>query len=617
MPRIRVTMLPWCLSPAYGPILANGDVHGSIQQWTRAVIAVGVAPTVAQDGDGTQETYQLVAVEGDDVTVHNLPARGNLFIGRGEGVDVRLADPGVSTRHARVDVEDDGRFTIEDLASRNGVQVRGQRISANERTPLAPGEAALLGRAVLLIQRRSRLLQQRRSLPHGYFELRLAEECALAQDQGAAAAFSLARLDVARDLPTDAFVETAAERLRPSDIVGTYAPSAFEILLRRTTVDEAERALQPLVERLGKLGAEPRVSFAHFPGDGQTAHALIEKACAGLRAPLEGALRPGVIVLDERMRDLYQLAEKAAGSNINVLILGETGVGKEILAETVHRASKRVEGPFLCLNCAALTENLLESELFGHERGAFTDAKTAKPGLLESATGGTVFLDEIGEMSAALQAKLLRVIETKQVTRVGGLRPVAIDVRFLSATHRDLVQEIREKRFRSDLYYRLNGLRLEIPPLRERRVEIRPLCEAFLGELAKQSGQTVSPRLTDDAILLLESYAWPGNIRELRNVMERALLLSDGDDIEPEHLPLETFPDRARPLSFAIEDIASPPPEGRWSPEEKDERARIVEALRAEGGNQSRAARRLGISRGVLIARLETYEIARPQKRQP
>jgi DNA-binding NtrC family response regulator len=579
---------------------------------------MGVAPTVAHGGDEGQETYQLVAVEGEDVTVHELPPRGSLFVGRGEGVDIRLVDPGVSTRHARVDV-DGGRFTIEDLESRNGVQIRGQRIAASERTPLAPGEAAMLGSAVLLIQRKSRQLQQRRSLPHGYFELRLAEECDLAQGQGSGAAFSLARLDVDRDFPTDSFVETATECLRPSDIVGTYAPNAFEILLRRTGADGAARALAPLLERLEKLGAAPRRSFAHFPADGRTAHALIEKACAGLRPAAEGALRPGVVVLDPRMRDLYQLAEKAAGSNINVLILGETGVGKEILAETLHRASKRAEGPFLCLNCAALTENLLESELFGHERGAFTDAKAAKPGLLESASGGTVFLDEIGEMSAALQAKVLRVIETKQVTRVGGLRPVPIDVRFLSATHRDLVQEIRDKKFRSDLYYRLNGLRLEIPPLRERRVEIRPLCEAFLGELAKQAGHKVHPRLTKEAAALLESYSWPGNIRELRNVVERALLLSDGGDIEARHLPLETLSTlEARPAG-SVDDDPDPPEEvdDRWTPAQREERARIVAALRAEGGNQSRAARRLGITRGVLVARLDTFAIARPQKRSP
>jgi DNA-binding NtrC family response regulator len=329
------------------------------------------------------------------------------------------------------------------------------------------------------------------------------------------------------------------------------------------------------------------------------------------------------VIVDERMREIYRLAEKAAGGVINVLVLGETGVGKEVLAETVHKASKRVGGPFLCLNCAALTENLLESELFGHERGAFTDAKTAKTGLLEAASGGTVFLDEIGEMSPTLQAKLLRVIETKQVTRVGGVKPVSIDVRFVSATHRDLVQEIRDKRFRSDLYYRLNGLCLQIPPLRERRSEIRPLCDGFLARLARESGLARVPCLTDDAAALLETYSWPGNIRELRNVMERALLLSDGDDIEPDHLPLETLSAPVEVGTVAMNLVAqaqvqmdeAPVTDDRWNAKEKAERARIIDALRAEGGNQTRAAKKLGISRGTLLARLERFEISRPQKR--
>jgi two-component system response regulator AtoC len=577
---------------------------------------LSVTRTLAHDGEGSGEELQLVVVEGDSVTVHDLPETGSVGVGRGAEANVQLADPSASAQHARLHVAG-GRIEIEDLGSRNGVQVRGQRIAAGERIALAPGEAAMLGSAVLLVQRKSRRLQQRRPLPHGYFELRLAEECELAQGGGGGGTFSVARLDVDRDGPADSFLETAAELLRPSDILGTYGPSAYEILLRRTTPEAAERALAPLREKLRQLDANPRLSIAHFPSDGQTAHALIEKACAGIRPPAASAVRPGVIVLDDRMRQVYRLAEKAAVGTINVLILGETGVGKEILAETVHRASKRAERPFLCLNCAALTENLLESELFGHERGAFTDAKVAKPGLLESAAGGTVFLDEIGEMSASLQAKLLRVIETKQVTRVGGLRPIPIDVRFLAATHRDLVQEIRDKRFRSDLYYRLNGLSLEIPPLRERRLEIRPLADAFLADFAKQSGQTRAPRVTEEAAALLESYAWPGNIRELRNVMERALLLSDGGAVEPDHLPLETLGTKADPaLPFSGGDIFDDPgvPEVALSPEQSAERARVLDALRAEGGNQSRAARRLGISRNTLLARLETFGIPRPQK---
>jgi DNA-binding NtrC family response regulator len=576
-----------------------------------------VAQTLAHDGVEADAGLQLVSVEGDAITVHDLPDRGTLVIGRGEDVDVRVNDPGASARHCTLHVEG-GRVAIEDLGSRNGTQIRGQRIDAGERVMLAPGESALVAGAVLLLQRKNRQLQQRRSLPHGYFELRLAEECLLAKTGGGAPAFSIARLDIEGGRDADGFAAAAAELLRPADILGTYAPDAYEILLRRTAPAEAEGALAPLLRKLDELGAEPRVAYAHFPGDGRTAHALIEKACARLRPAPAGSAPPGAIVLDPRMRDVYRLAEKAAGRDINVLILGETGVGKEILAQTIHRASKRADRPFLSLNCGGVSETLRESELFGYERGAFTDAKVAKPGLLEMAEGGTVFLDEIGEMSPSIQAMLLRAIDTKQIMRVGGVRPKAIDVRFVAATNRDLVEEIREKRFRSDLYYRLNQISLEIPPLRERRSEIRPLAEAFLAELA--GGAAGAPRLSDEAVQLLESHAWDGNIRELRNVINRALVLCDGDTIEPEHLPLETLQRAASPARMpaaddAAAEILPPPSELSLTPEQRSERERIVAALQAEGGNQSRAARRLGMSRSTLGTRLDELGIPRPQKR--
>ncbi len=574
--------------------------------------------TLAHEGGSPQGALQLIVVEGDAIAAHALPEVGSLVLGRGAEADVPLADPSTSARHAQIFVEA-GRITIEDLGSRNGTQVRGKKLEANERQPLVAGEAALLGAVSVLVQRQGHPARRRRLWPHGYFEARLAEECEL---EGAAT-FSVARVDLDAPLALEPFQATL-ELLRPTDIVGSYGPRAFEILLRRANPDTARRLVDGLRQRLEAAGAGARVALAHFPADGRSADALIAKACAELRpGAAGGAAKPDVIVLDPKMRAVYRLAEKAAGGLINVLILGETGAGKEVLAETIHRASKRAEGPLLCLNCAALTENLLESELFGHERGAFTGAKTAKAGLLEAANGGTVFLDEIGEMSPALQAKLLRVIETKQVTRVGGTKPIPIDVRFLSATHRDLVQEIGDKRFRSDLYYRLNGLRLEIPPLRERRAEIGPLAESFLERLAKEAGLPRAPHVSDDTMALLQAYAWPGNIRELRNVMERALLLSDGGDIEPDHLPLETLQAPAAlddmtgngGLTGAPGAALSDADAARFNAEERAERARILEALRAEGGNQTRAAKALGVSRGTLLARLERFDIARPQKR--
>ena len=581
---------------------------------------MAVARTLAHDGVGPDAGLQIVSVEGDAITVYDLPERGRITVGRGEQVDLRLTDPGASARHCILHVEG-GRVTVEDLGSRNGTEIRGQRIEVGERVSLATGESARVAGAVLLVQRKNRQLQQRRSLPHGYFELRLGEECLQAQGDSDAA-FAIARLDLAGGVDADGFAKTATELLRPSDIFGTYAPEAYEILLRRTSPEEAVRVLDPLLGKLKQLGAEPRTAFAHFPADGRTAHALIERACARLRPAPATSAPPGVVVLDPRMLEVYRLAEKAASRDINVLILGETGVGKEILAETIHRRSKRADKPFLRLNSGGLSESLRESELFGYERGAFTDAKMAKPGLLEMADGGTVFFDEIGEMSASMQAMLLRAIESKQVMRVGGQRPRTIDVRFVAATNRDLVQEIREKRFRSDLYYRLNGISLEIPPLRERRLEIQPLAEAFLAQLSGDAAH--APRLSDDAAALLASHAWDGNIRELRNVIDRALLMCDGDTIEPEHLPLETLR-RVAPSAPAVAEV-----EEIWSSEAIDteststtrplteearaERERIVAALRAEGGNQSHAARRLGISRSTLLTRLDDLGIPRPQK---
>jgi two-component system response regulator AtoC len=242
------------------------------------------------------------------------------------------------------------------------------------------------------------------------------------------------------------------------------------------------------------------------------------------------------IMNDPAVKQAYELITRGAATEITVLILGETGAGKEAMAETVHQRSPRREGPFLLLNCAALSETLLESELFGHEKGAFTGAHASKAGLLESTAGGTVFLDEIGELALGTQAKLLRVLEERSVMRVGATKARRIDVRFVTATNRDLTREVRAGRFRGDLYYRISGLVVRIPPLRERLTEIEPLARYFLTEFSRQMGQPV-PELSPGAIEALLGYAWPGNVRELKNVMERAALIAgSGAAITREHV---------------------------------------------------------------------------------
>ena len=319
----------------------------------------------------------------------------------------------------------------------------------------------------------------------------------------------------------------------------------------------------------------------------------------------------GVVVRDPVMRELYEQVTRAARSTISVLVLGETGVGKEVLARAIHQRSRRASGPFLELNCAALPASLLEAELFGHEKHAFTGANQARPGLLESTDQGTIFLDEVGELPPAIQVKLLRVLEDRKVLRIGGRTPRQLDVRFIAATNRDLEAEIASKNFRQDLYFRLNGVSFVVPPLRERITEVAPLAERFLAAAGQTLDRSERLRLAPDTIGYLERYAWPGNVRELRNVIERAAVLASGDIVEPADLPGHithvAYSGRA----------AAPPTAAASTPISATaiaERERILQALEQCAGNQTRAAKLLGISLRTLVNRLTEYGVARPRK---
>ncbi|HWA75846.1 MAG TPA: sigma 54-interacting transcriptional regulator [Polyangiaceae bacterium] len=371
---------------------------------------------------------------------------------------------------------------------------------------------------------------------------------------------------------------------------------------------------------------DPNLPTAMAPGDvlrvGAVILVLQRKGRSSLPSPSDAQPTMGpAVLLDPEMRRVYELATRAAASDISVLILGETGVGKEVMAETIHRRSPRVEHPFLRLNCAALPESLLEGELFGHERGAFTGAHAAKVGLIESTDRGSVFLDEIGELALGTQAKLLRVLEERTVIRLGATKPRHIDVRFVTATNRDLGREVKSGRFRGDLYYRISGLVVRIPPLRQRRAELQPLALHFLRVFCERSGH-VPPRLSPEAVEVLHTYDWPGNVRELRNVMERAALLSNDHEIGPEHVLLEPpVPededaeeddfDAVTKVMSVLDPSQSP---GLGEAEGGSERDRVIRALEACGGNQTRAAKMLGVSRRTLINRLEEFQLPRPKK---
>jgi transcriptional regulator with GAF, ATPase, and Fis domain len=365
----------------------------------------------------------------------------------------------------------------------------------------------------------------------------------------------------------------------------------------------------------GRLPSNTRVRL--HPGDvlriGAVLLVLQPRGQAASSESLAGTGGVPVLV-DAEMRRAYELVRRAAATDISVLLLGETGAGKEVMAETVHRYSPRAQKPFLKLNCAALPDSLLESELFGHERGAFTGAHAAKTGLLESTDQGTVFLDEIGELPSGTQAKLLRVLEDRAVTRLGSTKPKKIDVRFVTATNRDLPQRVRAGLFRGDLYYRISGLAVRIPPLRQRPSEIEPLARHFLRAFCARVEQH-EPMLTQGALAVLKTHAWPGNVRELRNVMERAVLLAHDGAILSDHVILD------EPASMSqTADLLEPEFDADTAVFDpslmrgEDEKGRIVRALEACGGNQTRAAKLLGVSRRTLINRLEQFDLPRPKK---
>jgi two-component system response regulator FlrC len=332
------------------------------------------------------------------------------------------------------------------------------------------------------------------------------------------------------------------------------------------------------------------------------AQQLVEKVARFFTTSDDNTDEP--VAADPRMRELLTVAARVADNDVTVLITGESGTGKEVLARYLHNHSRRKAQPFVAINCAAIPENMLEATLFGYEKGAFTGAHQATPGKFEQAQGGTLLLDEISEMDLGLQAKLLRVLQEREVERLGGRKMIALDVRVLATSNRNMREEVAAGRFREDLYFRLNVFPLEIPALRERPADIVPLAERTLARMAQQSGR-VLPKLTDAARAVLTRHRWSGNVRELDNVMQRACVVAGGDEIDTAHLRFESADSQTAAMSTPA--TSSTAQDSRLGEDLKSrERRLILDALREGHGSRKFAAERLGLSPRTL-----RYKLAR------
>jgi two-component system response regulator AtoC len=502
----------------------------------------------------------LVVREGARSQVIDVDEGDEIVVGRSSSVTVRLDDVKASREHARI-TRRAGLLRVTDLGSRNGTRVNQEVLRDAERA-LRSGDVVRIGAAEILV----------------------------AEGAGGGGADG-GRLDA------------ELKRLRAD-------PRAQATLVRiSASADELQR-MTPALGAAVVVESQGEDEYAAlFSGDAAAQvgelrrlapKAAIETEAIRERRPAPSL--PGVAVADDAMIQVFELVRKVAATPTTVLILGETGVGKEVVAEQIHRQSPRAKGPFVRLNCGSLPETLLESELFGHERGAFTGAEQRKIGYLEAADGGTLFLDEIGELAPTMQTRLLRVLENRRVMRVGGREEIAVDVRILAATNRNLGDEVQAGRFREDLYFRISAFEIAVPPLRERPVEIGLLAELFTRQFAQRLG-VAPPVIRPEATAALARHRWPGNVRELRNAIERALVMADGGEVR-----LEDLPDSVR-----RGDAAAAPATGAAIRDELAdlELRRIEEAMAAEKGNQTRAAKRLGISRRTLIYKLEKYGLKR------
>jgi two-component system, NtrC family, response regulator AtoC len=572
----------------------------------------------------------LVVYGGEKSRVIDLPDGTEVTVGRSRGATVSVpSDEKLSREHAKIR-RDGERVAVEDLASRNGTRINGHPVTGTQLA--SAGDAIDAGSVTILIARRA---PRRQAVvePEAALEESLDAEVFRATRYTRPLALLMLRLDGPPEAVDEALDRISAD-IRPMDRLAGYGDREVALVLPETN-PSGGRAIGERVLKIARStpGVSAIAGLSCLPEHGRSPGALIDTARTALRTARRGeatgglalavprgeaAAQPGAPAfldgepeaVDTRSQQTLILARKVAAAPTTVLLLGETGVGKEVVAELIHRSSPRASRPFVRLDCASLPPTLLESELFGHERGAFTGAEKRKLGYFEAAEGGTILLDEIGELPSALQSKLLTALERRIVTRIGSTEEIAIDVRVIAATNRDLQEEVKQGRFREDLYYRLAVFTIFVPPLRDRPGDIIPLASRFARQFSSELGQP-APGFTVAARAALDHYAWPGNVRELRNAIERAVVLTPHGDID-----ITALPDAIQVRARAEGEAASPFQLDGHVPAQLQqmERTAIVAALEACNQNQTQAARRLGISRRSLIYKMERFGLKSPPR---
>jgi DNA-binding NtrC family response regulator len=591
-----------------------------------------------------------------------IPLRGGdtLVIGRTPPADLQIRDSALSRQHARFELVE-GEVWVEDLDSTNGTLVSGERI---RRSFVPPGVEVTLGTVTVTVQAPGSGEGFCRLRSHDEFLSTLHEEVYRAKSFERKLALLMVQAEDPEEGNIARWSQTVRRLLRPIDRMGVYGFSAVEILLPESGRPEAQALGQRIMTELASETPRLRCGIAVFPESATSDEELLEASrTAALEArtgrdPVrlapaqsvrsfggrlgtggEPTVDEGPVVASPAMVSVFATIRKLAQTSIPVVIYGETGTGKEVVARAIHEQGPRREQAICCVNCGAIPDQLLESVLFGHERGAFTGAHKEHKGVFEAADGGTLLLDEIGELPAQAQTALLRVLETKRVTRIGSTKEVPVEVRVLAATHEDLEEMCKAGRFRWDLFYRLNAMSLRLPPLRERPEDIPPLVDSFIRRANQANGCEIEA-IDEDALDLLRACPWPGNVRELRNVIERAVVIAQdnvitvddlpelvrgmyderhrdlGDDLAPE--PVREAVETGEPapggltpihssIDFAVTDFKTLVTEHM----QQYEAALLRRALEQTGWNQTEAARVLQLPLRTLARKVKLYGLGR------